>query len=206
MHLFRRLGLVVLSTTVLACGATTVISGNPDDDGAGGQAAGGTGGEGGAPPSCEIDAPGQSFDFVITNTGMRDLFLVYGCGGHLPIELETIDGVVGIGPGQADYCEVSCDTVYDGYQNWGCSDCGPGYGDTLNAGATVNISWDRRVYVEHVAPASCTGNADGNNCALGKLVTAAQVSGTLTVCTDMNTSGSGYCTPDYEMTVPITVS
>jgi hypothetical protein len=172
--------------TTIACGGSTTVFAD-DDGGAGGQAAGGN-----APVSCDLPVPGKTFTFTIRNTGTRELGLSYACGATMPILLDTPDGERGIGAGNAGFCEVSCDDVYDGYENWGCSDCGPGYGDALPPGGEVTITWDRRYYVEHEAPAACSGNAEGNACSLGKLALASEVTrGHLDVCTSDGVDG--YC-------------
>jgi hypothetical protein len=201
---------MLTALTAMACSATTVIDGSPatDDDGTteagGANGTGGDGGEGGAAPSCAIDAPGPTFDFLVTNIGNRDLLLTYGCGSDLPIELDTAEGPLGIGAGNADFCQVSCDQVYEGSPNNGCSDCGPGYGDVVGPGETVTIAWDRRVYVEHTAPEACSGLANGNQCALGKTVDG-KLSGTLTFCTDPLANPGGYCYTGDEEQVGFTV-
>jgi hypothetical protein len=103
----------------------------------------------------------------------------------------------GIGAGNADGCEVNCESVYEGYSNWGCSDCGPGVGKELLPGATVDIPWDRRLYAAHVAPAACSGNEDDmNNCALGTLADASLTEGTLEICP--GEGNYGYCGSDAE--------
>lgn len=83
-------------------------------------------GQGGGDPSCKLEPGGETFTFTIRNVGQQHLRLAYGCGKSLPILVYVNDEPVGISPGQADGCEVSCDEVYDGYENWGCSDCGLG--------------------------------------------------------------------------------
>lgn len=165
------------------------------------------GGETTPPPDCSIDAPGKNFTFTINNTGTRNLRLAYGCGTNYPITLTTTHGTLGIGAETAEFCGTSCDAVYKGYINFGCSDCGPGYGADLGPGASATIQWDRRVYQHHTAPMACSGNESGNDCALGMLVTETTVSGTLSVCNDgsMTTPGDGYCSTDNLEPFPFTL-
>ena len=112
----------------------------------------------------------------------------------------------GIGTGNANSCEIGCGLVYDGYVAWGCSDCGPGEGAELGPGETVTIPWDRRIYVEHVAPTTCSGHEDGNGCALGqRLAAEASTSGTLTVCNDGDTWEAGYCYGENREVIPFSV-
>jgi hypothetical protein len=152
--------------------------------------------------SCALDSKG-SFTFHVANRGTRMLRLAYGCGATLPITLDAAGGPLPISPGPASYCEVSCDYIYGGGENNGCSDCGPGYGAGLPPGATVDIAWDRRLYVETTADPTCSGHAGGNECALGTLAGPAVSSGTLTVCNGGSpTSGAGYCASTDEVAVP----
>jgi hypothetical protein len=175
----------------VACGGSVV-----EDDGQGG---------GGGGLSCELDQPGETFAFTIRNVGDRYLRLAYGCGRTRPIVVDVDGQVRGISPGQADGCEVSCDEVYAGYENWGCSDCGPGSGVALAPGDEDTITWDRRVYAEHTAPTRCSGHVDGNLCALGTLVPAELSSrGTLTYCVndELNPEyADGYCGGDEAQVV-----
>jgi hypothetical protein len=176
--------LSIFGLTLAACGGTV-------DDGQGG---------GGGDLSCKLDVPGETFTFTIRNVGDRYLRLAYGCGRTRPIVVDVDGQSLGISPGQADGCEVSCDDVYDGYQNWGCSDCGPGSGVALAPGEEDTIVWDRRVYTEHTAPARCSGNVDGNLCALGSLYAPQAGSrGTLTYCVNdpsFPEEADGYCGGD----------
>src|SRR5205085_6800864 len=87
-----------------------------------------------------------------------------------------------IGPGAVDICEFTCDQVYAGQvQPGGCSDCGPGYWQTIMPGATADLPWDRLVYVRHTVEPPCA-TATGT-CALGVPVAPSTAqSGTLTAC------------------------
>lgn len=156
------------------------------------------------PVDCSIDAPGETFSFTVTNTGTRMLRLAYGCGQSLPVLLETSHGTLQIGPG-VDLCEFTCDPVYKGKPNPGCSDCGPGYGADLGPGMSATMQWDRRVYEEHTAPKACSGSEFGNDCALGHLVKETSVKGTLNLCTETMSGANGYCLPDALEPVAITV-
>ena len=151
--------------------------------------------------SCAHDAPGAAFTFHIANTGNRMLHLFYGCMQTLPITLDTKNGPLAISPGPADFCEISCDFIFGGGMNNSCSDCGPGYGADLSPGSTVDIAWDRRVYMAYTVDPACSGHATGNNCALGVLIDNSVKSGTLTVL-----SGGGGTTggPTTEIDVPFT--
>lgn len=178
---------LLASPSLLACGTSVVDDPGAGGAGAGGAGAGGQGGGGGA-VDCSLAPPGAAFQFQIHNAGTRELSLTYGCGETLPIVIDTADGPRGIGAGSGDFCEVSCDAVYQGAGNWGCSDCGPGSGEPLLPGASVVIDWDRRVYIPHEAPAACSGHEDGNSCALGLPVGNA-TSGTLTYCLGADSQG-----------------
>jgi len=83
----------------------------------------GCGGEG--KTDCTLDPPGKSFTFHVHNGGVMMLRLTYGCNATLPVELDTPEGQLSIGPGAVNTCEVTCDSVYAGHPNNGCSDCGP---------------------------------------------------------------------------------
>jgi hypothetical protein len=113
--------------------------------------------------------------------------------------------MLGISEGPADGCEVSCDNVYAGTENNGCSDCGPGVGKSLLPGETVDIAWDRRVYEAHVADPKCSGHEAGNNCALGVLVKAPSTTGVLTVCAD-GFEVSGYCSMTENVSISINLA
>jgi hypothetical protein len=151
--------------------------------------------------ACAHDAPGAAFTFHITNTGSRMLSLFYGCMHTLPITLDTSQGALPISPGPADYCEINCDFIFAGGMNNSCSDCGPGYGANLPPGSTVDIAWDRRVYVGYKVDAACSGHPGGNHCGLGILIDNTVKSGTLTVL-----SGGGGTTggPTTQISVPFT--
>jgi hypothetical protein len=188
--------MTIAATMAMACG-TSVTTGNPDT---------GSGGAGGSDLDCSLDPPGDTFTFTITNTGDRGLRLAYGCGANLPIEVATDAGTQGISPGAVNSCEIGCESVYDG-NGYQCSDCGPGVGDALLPGQTVTIEWDRRIYVAHAPEPTCTGNADGNICALGVSVGAAEVtSGILEVCVaPLPQYITGYCSDDNRVQVPFSV-
>lgn len=178
-----------LGLAFVACGGNVV-----EDDG-----------QGGGDSVCTLDPPGETFTFTIRNAGDRYLRLAYGCGRTLPIVVDVDGEALGISPGQAEGCEVSCDEVYEGYENWGCSDCGPGTGVVLAPGEEESILWDRRLYTAHTAPTSCSGNVDGNSCALGSLYGPQTVSrGTLTYCVNDALNPDyvdGYCGGNEAQTV-----
>ena len=176
----------------------SAVDGGGDDSGAGeGGAIEGGAGDGGA---CSIPAPQSAFTFHVHNGGTRDLGLGYGCGQGQPIVLVTPAGSLGIGAESANSCGFTCEQDYQGKIQQGCSDCGPGVGAALPVGNTVDITWDRRVYVTHTADPLCVGGQTGVSCALAVAVapTAAQ-QGTITLCTGGASSGgpgSGNCGGD----------
>lgn len=159
-------------------------------DSGGGGTDGGGGADGGG--ACAIPPAGSTFTFHVHNAGAGTMGLSYGCGGTIPVSLVTPGGTLGIGPGSANSCEFTCQDEYKGPVQTACSDCGPGVGATLPAGGTVDIAWDRRVYVAHTADPQCVGGQTGVSCALPQPVAATSAQqGTLTVCTTAATNG--YC-------------
>ena len=206
---FLFLALTASATPLLvaACGGSTASGGTRDAGGSGldatandahaGDSSGGTNPipEGGGSSeaganACAIPAPGATFTFHVHNSGTSHLGLSYGCGGTLPIQLNTPGGPLGIGPGPADACEFTCQQQYMGPVQQGCSDCGPGVGADLAAGTTVDITWDCRVYVAHTASPECVGGQPGVSCALAETVApSAMQMGTLSVCTGGASSG-----------------
>lgn len=183
--------------SLLGCGSAV----DAGASGAGGGPSGGQGGQGGDGGSvdCTLPAPGDPFQFVINNVGARALTLTYGCGTALPITIDTTEGARGIGVESASDVGVSCDEIYAGkvYDFW--TDCGPGYGTTLQPGESTVIDWDRRVYVGFTAPGACTGDGEVANCALGVPVGEA-TSGTLTICDEAYPGG--YCGTNHGELVP----
>jgi hypothetical protein len=189
--------LVWAASLVMACGGSAENSPGGAAGGSAGSA--GSGMEGGtATTNCELAPKGQ-FTFHIRNTSTMPMKLALGCGAKIPIELDTPDGRLGTGPGNADPCEKSCDLVYTdpipqcpGF----CTDCGNGELVTIAAGATDDIQWDRRVYVAKMAEQQCLVDPTcpaGQNCAFGIAVSPkADQTGTLTICTDPNAAGV-YC-------------
>jgi hypothetical protein len=142
---------------------------------------------------CALDPPGTKFVFHVHNAGTRMLAIALGCGGSLPITVQTSQGMVPIGPGPENQCEFTCDVVYGTMGGGiGCSDCGPGVGSSLAPGMTVDIAWDRRGYQEITPDPLCTGGAPAA-CAFGTTIgpTASQA-GVLTVCTGTPLA-EGYC-------------
>jgi hypothetical protein len=142
--------------------------------------------------ACALDPPGAKFVFHVHNAGTRMLSLAYGCGGALPIVLQTPQGMLHSGPGPEDRCEFTCDVVYGTAGNIGCTDCGPGVGTSLAPGMTADISWDRRGYQEIMTDPVCTGGASAS-CARGTTVAPiASQMGVLTVCTGAPVA-AGWC-------------
>ena len=201
--------LVPLLACVAACGGSVDCEGDAcaagsssqGPGGAGGQGAGGQDGGGG---ECSIDAPGTPFTFHVHNATGSMIWLARGCGGTIPIEVQTADGLQGIGPGSGDFCEVSCDTVYQGHPVSGCSDCGPGVYNDLAVDATIDIAWDRRVFVPHMAPEACAGSPGTNSCALGVAVAPSAMQDGLLVACKAESFGGGCATED-QMMVTFTV-
>jgi hypothetical protein len=156
--------------------------------------AGSTDAPGESAAQCPLDPKG-SFVFHVHNKGTRMLSLALGCGGSLPIVLQTANGSAPIGPGPEDVCEFTCDNVYACKAGQSCSDCGPGYGAPLGPGMTADIQWDRRTYVETRTDPQCVVQCNGSSptCALGtSLAPSASQAGVLTVCTSTSL-GAGSC-------------
>lgn len=156
-----------LLLSLAACQSTVGVDVTDPPEGGGGAAAS-TPGE---PSACELPRDGEAFTFTIRNTGTRTLSLDFGCFDTPPI---TVDGR-GIAPGAADLCGVDCREVWEGYENLGCSTlCGPDAFRALPPGGEVEVEWDRRLFVEHLAPPECTGLDEPIRCALGEAAPPAQ--------------------------------
>jgi hypothetical protein len=112
------------------------------------------------------------------------LRLPLGCGKTVPITVMTPSGEEGLGPGNADTCEVPCEVVYAGHPNPGCTQCGQGIGADLPPGGKYDLVWDRRSWVLSGADPACSGLATDNVCALGAAVDPATKMGTLAICND----------------------
>jgi hypothetical protein len=92
--------------------------------------------------------------------------------------------------------------VFKGASNVGCSDCGPGSSAPLDAGKTVDVTWDRRVFTKFTADVSCSGHMSNNDCALGNRVDDKAIkTGTLTICTDT----TGECPTSSQEEVPFKI-
>jgi hypothetical protein len=169
-----------LAFGIVACGGTvTVAPADAGVDTAGDAGSVVDGAEAGA--SCRLAPTGQ-FTFHLHNAGTSNLIVDLGCGATSPVTLDTPAGKLGAAPGNADVCEFSCDRVYAGLASpGGCTDCGGGVQETLAPGYVVDVSWDRRVYVEWAVDPLCAARA--GMCALGIFVapTSAQM-GTVTTC------------------------
>jgi hypothetical protein len=179
---------------------------NPFAHGTGGAqgtgAAQGTGGEPGV--TCHLDPPGTTFVFHVHNAGTQMLALAYGCGSSLPITLTTPAGILPIGPGDVSFCGFTCDSFYSGQIQEGCSDCGPGVGDSLPPGATADIQWDRRVWTGYTPDPQCVEGMMGLMCSLGSAVApVATQDGALSVCAQGSLAGAGYCSSTNTMTFTI---
>jgi hypothetical protein len=192
-HALRTALLLAASLLAIAgCGGSVV---NPGGSGGSG-GSGGQGGSGGSSKgTCKVDPAGSTFVFHVKNTPRS---LSYGCGSVPSMVLSTPGGMQTITPFDLSFCGFTCEAVYaNPGQNWGCSDCGPGYGADLPAGATVDVQWDRRAYEQQTADPQCAGEMD-ISCALGIAVAPATMqAGVLTVCSQdapSNAGGPGYCT------------
>jgi hypothetical protein len=208
---------LILSLATVACSGSTQFN-DARDTGSGG--AGGSGGSGAI--SCEIDKPGGDFSFEIENTGSRTLYLPHGCGNTLPLTVSGTDGELQTSPGGIGKCEISCDQIYGGTpSSGGCSDCGPGDYLTLLPGEKTTITWDRRIYVEHMAPSECTdfeaffekyypelteeerASWSGGDCALGNRVDATTITtSTLSFC-ETEPHRDGVCDNSETITFPL---
>jgi hypothetical protein len=188
---------------VAACGGSTTIEQNGSSS-SGTHGTGGSVGAGGSNPGpgapCHVDPAGSTFTFHVHNTGTQMLSLTYGCGGTMPMVLNTPAGMLSIGPGAVNGCEFTCEMFYKGPVQQGCSDCGPGVGAILAPGSTVDIPWDRRVYEAHTADPSCVMGMTGVSCALAvSMAPTASQAGVLTVCGSVSpaalgNNAGGYCT------------
>jgi hypothetical protein len=175
-------------------GQGVVDTGTVNMGGDAGPDAGSTDAPNEAATQCPLDPKG-SFVFHVHNKGTRMLSLAFGCGGSLPIVLQTAKGSLPIGPGPEDTCEFTCDAVFACKAGQACSDCGNGYGAALGPGMTADIEWDRRTYVETQTNPQCVIQCNGSSptCALGtSLPSSASQAGVLTFCTAPG-FGQGYC-------------
>jgi hypothetical protein len=190
-----------------AAGMAGASNGAAGAGGASGAANAGAGGVGGGEADgggvCSLVPGGPNFLFHLHNASRAMLNVTLGCSASLPIVLDTPDGQLSIGPGAVDACEYTCDLVYKGmFSPELCTDCGGGYAKALAPGATVDIAWDRRVYVKHMVVPPCATRA--GTCALGVAVaTSSAQKGTLTVCT--KTDLPGYCLERDRKAVPFTI-
>jgi hypothetical protein len=165
-------------------------------------------GTGDAGASCELDAPGAPFRFIVRNVGERDLGLNTGCWHlSLPIFIDTEEGERNAGVTNNESCTFDCLELYegggspDGY----CSDCGPGTSKFLAPGETRELDWDRRVFDDVQAPAECVPNSMVLSCSLGtRLPDTGTVTGRLRVCAPGNQHGY-YCFGDDSFDVPLTI-
>lgn len=158
--------------------------------------------------ACALGDPaGTTLTLHVKNDGARALTLAYGCGALPPLTLVTPAGTRDTGPFGINTCGVDCKAAYAGQGVGACSDCGPGYGASLGAGATVDLAWDRRVYVAQTIESSCVGGQPvpvDQSCALEQSVApSASQQGTLTICTQPSGMGTGYCSKTE--TVPFTI-
>jgi hypothetical protein len=132
---------------------------------------------------CRAEArPATPFHFHIVNHSSSPINFNFGCGGDPPIEFDTPEGPLGIGPESADFCGNECQEVLDGIEPTSCTDCGPDLTRLVEPGASTDIEWDRRVWLRHVVPPSCSGLAKQHDCALGLAIGEQAIRGRLTHC------------------------
>jgi hypothetical protein len=131
-----------------------------------------------------------AFHFHIVNRSSFPINFNFGCGGHPPIDLDTAEGPLGIGSESADVCGNDCQEVLDGIEPTSCTDCGPSLTQLVEPGATMDIEWDRRVWMRHVVSPSCSGLPKQHACALGLAIGEPSIRGRLTHCE----VGSSFCT------------
>jgi hypothetical protein len=130
------------------------------------------------------------FRFHIVNRSASPINLNFGCSRDVPIEIDTPEGPLGIGLESADFCGNECQEVSKGIEPRSCTDCGPSITQLVESGATTDIEWDRRVWMEHVIPPSCSGLANWHTCALALAIGDQMIRGRLTHCE----VGSSFCT------------
>lgn len=146
--------------------------------------------------SCSVDGPGDLFTFRIVNSGTHSYALNFGCGQGMPFTLQTAGGPTALGPGGTglNYCQFSCEDLYQGANPFPCSDCGGGSGKALNPGSEVDVQWDRRLYSEITADSTCTS---AGSCWLGKLAGADVLPATLLLCDD-GQAATGRCLNPFQ--------
>jgi hypothetical protein len=102
----------------------------------------------------ELPEPGEPFRFEIVNRRTERVFLPAGCGVG-PIRVRMPDGDFHLTP-PPSVCGFDCTRLYeDGEENAGCSDCGNATDAMIEAEESWTFEWDRRYFVEHVAPEEC---------------------------------------------------
>jgi hypothetical protein len=197
------LALALALVAVAGCGSTPVCdpgtctsesSSSSSSTGGGVGGGGGAGGGAGGADACKLEAPGAAFTFHVHNGGTKTLRLLYGCGNKIPIDLETPNGNLNIGP--LNLCEFTCDELYSPHPESNCGDCAGGVGAALAPGATVDLAWDHRVFSEIAADQACIVNflPKPDTCALGAVLTPSSAQkGVLTVCTDPLNNDAGFC-------------
>ncbi|RLB46780.1 MAG: hypothetical protein DRI90_27020 [Deltaproteobacteria bacterium] len=185
-HRFCNLGaLIVFVAAAAACGGDASITTDAD---------------------CQLEEPGEIFRFVVENTGSETVYLPYGCGDDLPVDVVTGAGRRPLGIIHGNPCGATCEQAYDGIDISSCTtDCGFGVYETLEPGTSVVIEWDRRAYEPHEAPTECTGLSAVAHCALGMRVDDGTiVEAVLEVCP--TEPWGGQCTPSDEVVFPIDLS
>ena len=169
----------------IAAGACSSPSTSPRGEGGTDGTAGTEGGS-----SCSLP-PAGSFTFHVHNAGTGTLLIDLGCGKTSPLTLNTLDGPLPGGPGNVDACELTCDDIYMGLATpGGCTDCGGGTLRSVAAGATADVAWERRGYVERTVDPACSSKQGMCASAIAVAPVTSQ-QGTLTTCPiDQQPTGS----------------
>ena len=115
-----------------------------------------TSSESGGDSLCEEELPasGEPFTFELVNHRAEAVFLEAGCSVG-PIRLRMAGGDFHLTP-PSSVCGFDCRRIHEGGEhNPGCSDCGSATDTVIQAGASRTFDWDRRYFVEHMAPDEC---------------------------------------------------
>jgi hypothetical protein len=137
--------------------------------------------------TCAVSQFRPGFTFHVMNQSASTLRAPFGCGSAEPIAIVASDGPHPITPFTAvDHLgePPSCDDIRTADCSGPFSDCGPGVGQYLAPGTSLDIPWDRRTYrIVDVASWCNLAKSTCTQCALSSLVMGAQ-QGRLTLCDD----------------------
>jgi len=137
--------------------------------------------------TCAVSRVFPGFTFHVENQSASTLRAPFGCGGAQPIAIVAGDGPHPITPFSAVDAlgePPSCDDIRTADCSGPFSDCGPGVGQYLAPGTTLDIAWDRRLYrIVDVASWCSQVQSTCTRCALSSAVMGAQ-QGRLTLCDD----------------------